>query len=74
LRILITLNRGQNIKEIISFIKNIFIFLNLNLEVYVIQNVKDSLHYISMNKNIFNISEEEMIDINMLLSNIKNRY
>jgi hypothetical protein len=67
------LNRGENISIITNFIKNIFVRLGFNIRGYIIQNVKDSLRYISMNKKNYNLSEEEMIDINLILTNINNR-
>ncbi len=39
----------------------------------MVQNVKDSLHYVLSNKQNFKLGEEEMIDINLILTNINNR-
>ena len=67
------LNRGEKILIITNYIKNIFVTLNSNIKGYIIQSVKDSLRYISMNKKNYNLNEEEMIDINLILTNINNR-
>ena len=72
-KLLIILNRGEKIINITNFIKNIFVTLNLNLKPFVVQSIKDSLQYIITNKSNFNIGEEEMIDINLILTNINNR-
>jgi len=72
-KLLIILNRGEKILNITNFIKNIFVSMNYNIKGFMVQNVKDSLHYILSNKQHFKLGEEEMIDINLILTNINNR-
>lgn len=72
-KLLIILNRGENILNILNFIKNIFVTLNYNLKPNIIQNVKNSLHYLSHNKHQYTIGEQEIININLILTNINNR-
>ena len=72
-RILDTINKGENILIITIFLKNVLIMTDINIDDYIIQNVKNSLHFISMNKTNFDLTESAMIDINLILSNIKKR-
>lgn len=72
-KLLIILNRGEKILNITNFIKNIFVTINYNVKGFIVQSVKDSLHYLLSNKQSFTLGEEEMIDINLILTNINNR-
>ncbi len=72
-KLLIILNRGEKILNITNFIKNVFVTINYNVKGFIVQSVKDSLHYLLSNKQHFRLGEEEMIDINLILTNINNR-
>jgi flagellin-specific chaperone FliS len=67
------LKKGQFIMIIITFLKNLLVNLDFEVKNTTSQNIKDILYYISSNKIQFNLSNEEMIDINILLSYINSR-
>ena len=72
IRLITLLSKGENTKVIISFYKAILLALRLPLRMIIIQNIKDILEYITtsnLNGN-YQISEEEMIDVSIILSSL----
>ena len=73
-RLLPLLSKGEHVKQIISFYKTVLLALRLPLKNETIQNVKDVLEYVSSSGvdggYVGNISEEEMIDISIILSSL----
>lgn len=57
----------------ITFLKNLLINLNYSIGSDSLQNIYHSLLYASTNKSTFNLTNEEMIDINLLISFINSK-
>jgi hypothetical protein len=73
-RLIPLLSKGDEVKQIISFYKTVLLALRLPLRSEVVQHVKDVLEYITRSgvdgRYGGNISEEEMIDISIILSSL----
>ncbi len=72
-RLINNISDGTNMNSTINFLKNILINLNYNLSSESFQNIYHSLLYASTNKIKFNLTNEEMIDINLLISFINSK-
>jgi hypothetical protein len=71
-RLIILLTKGQYVIPIILFLKTLIITLKLELKLVTLQNIKDILLYVSSSKQQFNLKEDEMADINLILSHTNN--
>ena len=73
-RLIPLLSKGEEVKQIISFYKTVLLALRLPLRSEVVQHVKDVLEYVTRSGvdggYSGNISEEEMIDISIILSSL----
>ena len=73
-RLIPLLSKGDEVKQIISFYKTVLLALRLPLRSEVVQHVKDALEYVTRSGVDGgyggNISEEEMIDISIILSSL----
>ena len=58
---------------IISWIKTLFINVQINLSINILQSIKDAVQYVSSNKDQLELKEEEMVDINVVLSYINSK-
>lgn len=70
-KLLNIIERGEHLELIISWIKNLLVSINYSLKQITLQGIKDVLLYVSNSKNLIN--EDEMIDINIILSYINSR-
>ena len=73
-RLIPLLSKGDEVKQIISFYKTVLLALRLPLRSKVVQHVKDVLEYVTRSGVDGgyggDISEEEMIDISIILSSL----
>ena len=72
-KLLPMMTNGQYLNHILNFLKNLLVTLNFELKQFSYQNIYDCLLYASCNKESFGIKNEEMIDINMLISFINSK-
>ncbi len=72
-KLLPIMTSGQYLNTILNFLKNLLVTLNFELKQFSYQNIYDSLMYSSCNKDSFGIKNEEMIDINMIISFINSK-
>ena len=71
LKLISTLSNGNNIKNILSFYKNIILCLKCPLKQSTIQNVKEILEYLLQhNDSYYHLNDDFLVDISLLLSNI----
>ena len=67
------ITKGEFLVPIINWIKLILITLNYSLKLSTLQNIKDMMVYIVSNKNQFMIKEEDIIDINSIVTYINSK-
>lgn len=70
---MILINRVDCRQPILSWMKLLIVDINYYLRVNTVQNIKDCLLYMSASKDSFHIKEEEMSDINMILTFISSK-
>ena len=73
IRLVSLLLRGENTRKILPFLKNIIVIAESPLKSTLIQNIKDILLHIPNNKQKFNLTDEELADIDLILSNINTK-
>ena len=70
-RLIATLSKGDNVKDILTFYKNIILCLKCPLSNVTTQNVKDILEYLlENNDNYYHLNDDDLVDISVLLANI----
>jgi hypothetical protein len=72
-RLITVITKGEFLVSIISWIKLILITLNYSLKFSTLQNIKDMMIYINSNKNQFLLQEEDIIDINSIITYINSK-
>ena len=72
-RLITLITKGEYLIPIINWIKLVLITLNYSVKLSTLQNIKDMMIYISSNKNHFLIQEEDMIDVNSIITYINSK-
>jgi len=67
------ITKGKYITIIISFFCKLLINVEYNLKSGTLQNIKNVLLFASSNKFQFGLSNQDMVDINILLTYINNK-
>jgi hypothetical protein len=68
------LTKGEFVILIISFIKTLLLTINYDFPNSQYQNIKDIMLYVSSIKSQLRLKEDEMVDINLILSYINSKF
>lgn len=73
IRLVSLLLRGENSNLIVPFLKNVIVTGEVTLKASLIQNIRDILIHIPKNKEKYNLTNDELVDINLILTYINTK-